>query len=198
MEIIIDRDSVCMGDDFGHQLTIECSEDETIESIMDKILQTNFFPVENLKNIAEKWDAIVNKETIFTYIPINNSIEYIIDKNSSVINLNIRYIYFKLKQRLFTLEKPNKKDYFLLTLFICLFCFNIAIITIPIFYFFSLRNNTFDTCLDTGYCKSGIEINTEYGKIKINKQNCLKYKWKWYEEDKACFISYIAIFDFWI
>ena len=95
MEIIIDRDSVCMGDDFGHQLTIECSEDETIESIMDKILQTNFFPVENLKNIAEKWDAIVNKETIFTYIPINNSIEYIIDKNSSVINLNIRYIYFK-------------------------------------------------------------------------------------------------------
>ena len=64
MKIIIDRDSVCMGDDFGHQKTIECSEDETIESLIIKILQTDFFPVEDLKYLASKWDLKVNNNII--------------------------------------------------------------------------------------------------------------------------------------
>lgn len=86
------------------------------------------------------------------------------------------------------LSKKIKKIH-LLILFICLLCFNIAIVIIPIFYFFSMRNDILDTCLDTRFCKSGIEINTEYGKVKIDKQSCLKYKWKWYEEDNACFLN---------
>ncbi len=36
-----------------------------------------------------------------------------------------------------------------------------------------------DTCLDTGICTDGLEINTEYGLVKINKENCIKYNWKW-------------------
>ncbi len=36
-----------------------------------------------------------------------------------------------------------------------------------------------DTCLDTGICADGLEINTEYGLVKINKENFLKYNWKW-------------------
>ncbi|GBF23358.1 hypothetical protein tpqmel_0762 [Candidatus Gastranaerophilus sp. (ex Termes propinquus)] len=43
-----------------------------------------------------------------------------------------------------------------------------------------------DSCLDTGVCKEGLEINTEYGKIKINKENCLKYGFAWDEKRKWC------------
>ena len=113
MEIIIDRDSVCMGDDFGHQKTIECSEDETIESLMDKILQTNFFPVESLKNLASGWYAYVNKDIIFKYFPINNKIDYIIDKNSTINSLDYNYIYFRNSS--FPIDENiniNKEDIF--------------------------------------------------------------------------------------
>lgn len=34
-----------------------------------------------------------------------------------------------------------------------------------------------DGCLDSGDCAEGLFINTEYGKIEINKENCLKYNW---------------------
>jgi len=43
-----------------------------------------------------------------------------------------------------------------------------------------------DTCLDTSICKEGLEINTEYGLIKINKENCLKYGWIWNDKKKSC------------
>ena len=80
----------------------------------------------------------------------------------------------------------TKKKYLLLVLFVSLICVNIAIVIVPIFLFFFMTNNDFDTCLDTGFCKSGIEINTEYGKVKISKQNCLKYNWEWHEKDSSC------------
>lgn len=41
-------------------------------------------------------------------------------------------------------------------------------------------------CLDTGRCVEGLEINTEYGRIKINKENCVKYGWQWDDEKKWC------------
>jgi hypothetical protein len=43
-----------------------------------------------------------------------------------------------------------------------------------------------DFCLDTSICKEGFEINTEYRKILVNKDNCLKYNWKWIEEGHYC------------
>ena len=43
-----------------------------------------------------------------------------------------------------------------------------------------------DTCLDSSFCKEGLEINTEYGLVKINKENCLKYNWFWDDEKKSC------------
>ncbi len=43
-----------------------------------------------------------------------------------------------------------------------------------------------DFCLDSGICTQGQLINTEYGKIQINKENCLKYNWTWNEERKYC------------
>lgn len=43
-----------------------------------------------------------------------------------------------------------------------------------------------DFCLDSAICSEGLELNTEYGKIKINKENCLKYGWGWNETKKQC------------
>ena len=43
-----------------------------------------------------------------------------------------------------------------------------------------------DTCLDSSFCKEGLEINTEYGLVKINKENCLKYNWFWDDKKKNC------------
>lgn len=36
-----------------------------------------------------------------------------------------------------------------------------------------------DFCLTTGNCAEGLKLNTEYGLIEINKENCLKYNWEW-------------------
>ena len=46
-----------------------------------------------------------------------------------------------------------------------------------------------DSCLDTGICKQGLEVNTEYGLIKINKETCTQYNWQWIEEYKICNIQ---------
>jgi len=43
-----------------------------------------------------------------------------------------------------------------------------------------------DACLDSSICKEGLEINTEYGLIKINQKNCIKYGWIWDEKRKRC------------
>ncbi len=67
------------------------------------------------------------------------------------------------------------------------------IITIGIFLlillcllFIGYATDDKDACLDTGICKKGIKINTEYGLIKVNKENCLKYSWKWDKESQTC------------
>lgn len=43
-----------------------------------------------------------------------------------------------------------------------------------------------DICLDSGICSEGIEVNTEKGKILVNKENCNKYKYEWNEIKKYC------------
>ena len=121
MKIIIDRDSVCIGDDFSHQQIIECDENETIESLINKLLQSNFFPIESLKKLTEKWNAKIDNNIILVYFPINNKIKYIIDKTTPVNNIGIKNIYFKATKKTCLPEKSNIKDYLLFILFICLF-----------------------------------------------------------------------------
>lgn len=60
-----------------------------------------------------------------------------------------------------------------------------ACIVFFIMYFF----DDTDYCLDTNICQEGYKINTEYGLVEINKQNCLKYGWVWFESAKACDIN---------
>ena len=46
--------------------------------------------------------------------------------------------------------------------------------------------NEKDFCLDTSICPENYEINTQYGLIKLTKENCIKYGWKWIEKSKVC------------
>lgn len=43
-----------------------------------------------------------------------------------------------------------------------------------------------DLYFDNGYCYEGIKYNTRQATITINKENCLKYDWKWDEKRKMC------------
>ena len=48
-----------------------------------------------------------------------------------------------------------------------------------------------DYCIEDGDCEEGRVINTQkYGSITINKQNCLKYHWEWYDKQKYCKVLY--------
>ena len=51
----------------------------------------------------------------------------------------------------------------------------ILIIILFLSLFFLLKIINTDVCLDSGLCTENLEVNTEYGLIKINKENCLKY-----------------------
>ncbi len=64
---------------------------------------------------------------------------------------------------------------------IILFIFSIFV---TMFFNYFLGNKDFS--FDMDIYPEGYEINTEYGLIKINKENCLKYNWKWLEKDKMC------------
>ncbi len=43
-----------------------------------------------------------------------------------------------------------------------------------------------DYCVEDGDCAEGREVSTKYGKIIINKENCLKYSWTWYKKYSMC------------
>ena len=80
------------------------------------------------------------------------------------------------KADFFNIMSKAKIITLLLILFMCYFTLKIAVMKFI---------NT-DVCLDSGLCAENLEINTEYGLIKINKENCLKYNWKWDEKKKHC------------
>ena len=42
-----------------------------------------------------------------------------------------------------------------------------------------------DTCLDTNRCEKGVILNTEYGLLEINEENCIKLKGVWIN-NKVC------------
>lgn len=51
---------------------------------------------------------------------------------------------------------------------------------------FTIMTDDKDICLDTGICKEGLELNTNYGLVTISKENCIKYNWLWNEEKRYC------------
>lgn len=44
-----------------------------------------------------------------------------------------------------------------------------------------------DYCIDTGICPEGFKTKNDDGiPFEINKENCIKYGYKWYEEENTC------------
>lgn len=46
-----------------------------------------------------------------------------------------------------------------------------------------------DICLDTGYCKEGLKVNTEYGDVVISKKACKEHNWVWRSKCRDCVIG---------
>ncbi|MBE7707963.1 MAG: hypothetical protein IJ003_00585 [Candidatus Gastranaerophilales bacterium] len=65
------------------------------------------------------------------------------------------------------------------------------IITVIFIFLYLILFDEKDYCLDTGYCKAGLKLNTEYGLIEINEDNCTKYNWEWDNKNKYCNIKQI-------
>ena len=63
------------------------------------------------------------------------------------------------------------------------------ILFILIFGVFYVIKNDKDICLDSGICREGLIINTQYREISINKENCIKYNWLWNDEKRFCKIE---------
>lgn len=63
------------------------------------------------------------------------------------------------------------------------------ILFILIFGVFYVIKDDKDICLDGGICREGLIINTQYGEISINKENCIKYNWLWNNEKRFCKIE---------
>ena len=47
-------------------------------------------------------------------------------------------------------------------------------------------NDKHDICLDTGYCKEGLILNTPNGKITVNQETCTQNNGKWLSIKKYC------------
>lgn len=63
---------------------------------------------------------------------------------------------------------------------------NFLILFILILGIFYVIKDDKDICLDSGICKEGLDVNTQYGTITITKENCIKYNWFWNDEKRIC------------
>lgn len=43
-------------------------------------------------------------------------------------------------------------------------------------------------CLEAGYCAEGLNVYINDTNVTITKDYCLKNSYKWYEDDRACFM----------
>lgn len=49
-----------------------------------------------------------------------------------------------------------------------------------------LTSSDKDVCLDTGFCKAGLELNTGKGNIIVNQQTCIENDGIWNNEKNVC------------
>lgn len=90
------------------------------------------------------------------------------------------------------IEKNNILCYFLGMknyFFIFLLVLILILFFIKGLFWFANLSDDLDFCLDSGICAENLELNTEFGKIIINKENCLKYNWEWNEKKRFCKLS---------
>ncbi|MEE3349131.1 MAG: hypothetical protein VZR09_03745 [Candidatus Gastranaerophilaceae bacterium] len=71
-------------------------------------------------------------------------------------------------------------------IFCGLFVFLFVLTAISLFILKIYFSDKQDICLDTGYCKEGLSLNTEFGQITVNKESCIKHNGKWILSKKYC------------
>ena len=59
-------------------------------------------------------------------------------------------------------------------------------ILILLLFIVKLTVDDIDICLDTGYCKEGLFLNTQSGQIIVNQENCVKNNGIWMSDEKYC------------
>ena len=64
-----------------------------------------------------------------------------------------------------------------------------CILFLCLFILLLLIKDDKDFCLDSGICKENLQLNTEYGRITINEENCKKYNWKWDSKKRYCNVN---------
>lgn len=63
----------------------------------------------------------------------------------------------------------------------------LAFSVIAIFAFlFIFVYDDIDACLDSGFCKEGLTLNTEHGQIIVNEKTCKEENGTWIEKRKTC------------
>lgn len=88
------------------------------------------------------------------------------------------------KNPLYSIIAFMKKNFFIINTAIIVIFF--VLLFFGIIFFTKILCSDLEFCLDSSFCKEGLKINTEYGKILINKENCIKYNWQWDAEHKWC------------
>ncbi len=66
------------------------------------------------------------------------------------------------------------------------FIFFSFIILILLLFIVRLTTDDVDMCLDTGYCKEGLLLNTQSGQIIVNQENCVINDGTWISDRKYC------------
>ena len=116
--------------------------------------------------------------TLIFYLIISFSL-YISAVEVVSVFLGIFFYVVVVSFVIFTIYAVFKKRLYVLILTILLW----FVLSFTIFFDIIFAR---DVCLDTSVCDEGLQINTEYGLIEVNKENCEKYGWEWREKGKVC------------
>lgn len=64
--------------------------------------------------------------------------------------------------------------------------FLIVIVLAIVIFCLILTSNDKDVCLDTGFCKAGLELNIGKVNIIVNQQTCIENSGVWIREKNVC------------
>ncbi len=108
MELLINRDSVCMGDDMDdHQISLTVEDSSSFTSIIEELKRIKFFPSIDGNNVV--WVLIYSNDDLVSYVTKTNSIysRYVfseptilnsMNRGNSDNRINFRYFTSPLKR----------------------------------------------------------------------------------------------------
>ena len=134
-----------------------------------------------MNNIKVIFKTIIAIIFVLYIIYLNLIVIVETSEQNKIVSFSIVSFVFSVFVLYYTFIKKSDIYKVLIIIFFLLIFLN----NIPIF------NNIFnkDFCLDNSICREGLKVNTKYGLIKINEENCLKYNRKWDKKSKMCTIK---------